>query len=398
MLHRLRKIAALIMSAGDVTTFVVFAVNTQAGLYRTLKNDSVDFTELGDAWDTITLMAVKATYGEDSSESVEWKNHLEARSDSFAFVGLVKEFRARALMPPPLLLLWLPLELYQWTAVRLDTARGASTPSPSKADAALSAQNSGATDRGGRATWRRRIRQAERNAQAAYLKGKQEVCPNHCPEALDPRPLLATEHRLVRENWALDWRPTEQTRKQQLFDRLDPEFYRAALDRYPMPSDLATDDFKMLANLVTRAMALAQVFPDAADCGPDAFAAAIECETALDGPAYGYEGSTDGGTYGIATIAPTPPVERDPWPRTIQCAPPHELAAIQVQLDAGFQVSAGAFTASQISVPSAAEQHVAQTARRPAMGCGVPPSGFGMPAIGAVAVLSLLCISFAELL
>ncbi|KAK3272709.1 hypothetical protein CYMTET_19013, partial [Cymbomonas tetramitiformis] len=26
---------------------------------------------------------------------------------------------------------------------------------------------------------------------------------------------------------ALDWRPTEQTRKQQLFDRLGPEFYRA---------------------------------------------------------------------------------------------------------------------------------------------------------------------------
>ncbi|KAK3244286.1 hypothetical protein CYMTET_46096 [Cymbomonas tetramitiformis] len=40
------------------------------------------------------------------------------------------------------------------------------------------------------------------------------------PDKVDPRPLLATEHRLVRENRALDWRPTEQTRKQQLFDRL----------------------------------------------------------------------------------------------------------------------------------------------------------------------------------
>ncbi|KAK3277343.1 hypothetical protein CYMTET_14633 [Cymbomonas tetramitiformis] len=82
----------------------------------------------------------------------------------------------------------------------------------------------------------------------------------------------------------------------------------------------------------------------------------------------------------------------------IESAPPHELAQaqLQTQLDVGFQVSAGAFTASQISVPSAAEQHVAQTARRPAVvGCGVSPFGFGVPAIGAVAVLSLLCISFA---
>ncbi|KAK3250962.1 hypothetical protein CYMTET_39685 [Cymbomonas tetramitiformis] len=78
--------------------------------------------------------------------------------------------------------------------------------------------------------------------------------------------------------------------------RLDPEFYRAVLHRYPMPPDLAAVDFEMLANLVTRAkhtgtaaafccpldgedmqaMALAQVFQDAADCGPEAFAAAIE--------------------------------------------------------------------------------------------------------------------------
>ncbi|KAK3250976.1 hypothetical protein CYMTET_39668, partial [Cymbomonas tetramitiformis] len=72
------------------------------------------------------------------------------------------------------------------------------------------------------------------------------------PAKVDPRPRLATVHRLVRENRTLDWRPTEQTRKHQLFDRLDPEFYRAVLDRYPMPSDLVAIDFKMLANLVTR--------------------------------------------------------------------------------------------------------------------------------------------------
>ncbi|KAK3287001.1 hypothetical protein CYMTET_5473 [Cymbomonas tetramitiformis] len=56
----------------------------------------------------------------------------------------------------------------------------------------------------------------------------------------------------MRENRELDWCPREATRKQQLFGRLDPEFYRAVLDRYPMPSDLAAVDFKMLSNLVTR--------------------------------------------------------------------------------------------------------------------------------------------------
>ncbi|KAK3283744.1 hypothetical protein CYMTET_8574 [Cymbomonas tetramitiformis] len=76
------------MSPEDVTNFVVFAVNEQGELYRTLKNNSADFTEVGDAWGIITLMAVKATYGEDSSESVEWKNHLEARSDSLNAVRL----------------------------------------------------------------------------------------------------------------------------------------------------------------------------------------------------------------------------------------------------------------------------------------------------------------------
>ncbi|KAK3267021.1 hypothetical protein CYMTET_24402 [Cymbomonas tetramitiformis] len=331
-----------------------------------------------------------------------------------------------------------------------------------------------------------------------------------------------TEHRLVRENRALDWRPTEQTRTAPLaaalatdddiksdpalkaildkitvlehFIRdgckgpLTPAMKKAALgprgglngyragsakdDRPPVGFDKAEmralpfckwcahngDGEKYhpwrdcphggaqpkhtgtaaafccpLDGEDLQAMALAQVFQDAADCGPDAFAAAIEVHGApavlltaggaaaeLDMSAYGFsvpaEGRADygalatrlddlvsatsvsfdgGGTYGIATIAPAPPVERTLWPRTIECAASHEIATVQAQLDAGFAVSAGAFTASQISVPSAAGQHVAQTARRPTVGCGVPPSGFGMPAIGAVAVLSLLCISFA---
>ncbi|KAK3244287.1 hypothetical protein CYMTET_46097 [Cymbomonas tetramitiformis] len=211
-----------------------------------------------------------------------------------------------------------------------------------------------------------------------------------------------------------------------------------------------------------QAMALAQVFQDAADCGPVAFAAAIEvhgapavltaggaaaeldmsaygfsvpaegqagmrdlpsarlddascrrrvspstvrpfstmgltehapaaaaavtvgvqCERAFDGLTFSYEGSTGGGTCGVVTIATAPPMERTPWPRTIECAAPHELTAheLAAQHGAGFQVAAGAFTASQISVPPVEEQHVAQTARRPAVGCGVPTLGFGIHA------------------
>ncbi|KAK3270070.1 hypothetical protein CYMTET_21516 [Cymbomonas tetramitiformis] len=48
--------------------------------------------------------------------------------------------------------------------------------------------------------------------------------------------------------------------------------------------------------------------------------------TSVSFDAYGYEGSTGGGTYGIATVEPAPRlVERAPWPRTIECAAAHEL-------------------------------------------------------------------------
>eukprot|EP00854_Cymbomonas_tetramitiformis_P034063 gene34063-biopygen8986 len=208
------------------------------------------------------------------------------------------------------------------------------------------------------------------------------------PAKVDPRPLLATEHQLVRENRALDWRPTEQTRNQQLFDRLDPEFYRAQqadlggeAGTAPFAAALAAGDdvksdpaLKAILDKITvlehfirggckgpltpamkkaalgarsglngyragsakdgrppakhtgtaaafccpldgegmQAMALAQVFQDAADCGPDAFAAAIEVHGApavltaggaaaeLDMSAYGFtvpaEGRADYGT------------------------------------------------------------------------------------------------------
>ncbi|KAK3268923.1 hypothetical protein CYMTET_22601 [Cymbomonas tetramitiformis] len=91
-----------------------------------------------------------------------------------------------------------------------------------------------------------------------------------------------------------------------------------------------------------------------------AVAVGVQCEADLDGPAaHGYEGSTGGGTYGIATVEPAPRlVERTPWPRTIECAAAHELThhELAAQHEAGFQVGAAAFTASQISVPSAAGQ------------------------------------------
>ncbi|KAK3232802.1 hypothetical protein CYMTET_56866 [Cymbomonas tetramitiformis] len=55
-----------------------------------------------------------------------------------------------------------------------------------------------------------------------------------------------------------------------------------------------------------------------------AVAVGVQCEADLDGLAYGYEGSTGGGTYGIATVEPAPRlVERTPWPlsrhRRFQC-------------------------------------------------------------------------------
>ncbi|KAK3242709.1 hypothetical protein CYMTET_47613 [Cymbomonas tetramitiformis] len=45
---------------------------------------------------------------------------------------------------------------------------------------------------------------------------------------VDPRPLLAREQRLVRDNRSEDWTPTESSRKYKLHERLDPAFYVAA--------------------------------------------------------------------------------------------------------------------------------------------------------------------------
>ncbi|KAK3237775.1 hypothetical protein CYMTET_52176 [Cymbomonas tetramitiformis] len=47
------------------------------------------------------------------------------------------------------------------------------------------------------------------------------------PANVDPQPILAREQRLVRDNKASDWTPTEATRKLSMYTRLDPTFYAA---------------------------------------------------------------------------------------------------------------------------------------------------------------------------
>ncbi|KAK3240895.1 hypothetical protein CYMTET_49299 [Cymbomonas tetramitiformis] len=68
---------------------------------------------------------------------------------------------------------------------------------------------------------------------------QQEHAALSYPANLDPQPILAREQRLVRDNKAADWTPTEATRKLSLYSRLDPVFYAAVKVRYPMVADLA---------------------------------------------------------------------------------------------------------------------------------------------------------------
>jgi len=70
------------------------------------------------------------------------------------------------------------------------------------------------------------------------------------PANVDPQPVLAKEQRLVRDNRAADWTPTEATRKLSLYTRLDPVFYAAVKVRYPMISDLANVSLSSLRALV----------------------------------------------------------------------------------------------------------------------------------------------------
>ncbi|KAK3264337.1 hypothetical protein CYMTET_26917 [Cymbomonas tetramitiformis] len=70
------------------------------------------------------------------------------------------------------------------------------------------------------------------------------------PANVDPQPILAREQRLVRDNKAADWTPTEATRKLSLYSRLDPVFYAAVKMRYPMVADLAAVSLGALRSLV----------------------------------------------------------------------------------------------------------------------------------------------------
>ncbi|KAK3262686.1 hypothetical protein CYMTET_28470 [Cymbomonas tetramitiformis] len=70
------------------------------------------------------------------------------------------------------------------------------------------------------------------------------------PANVDPQPVLAKEQRLVRDNRASDWTPTEATRKLSLYTRLDPVFYAAVKVRYPMAADLTQVSLVSLRSMV----------------------------------------------------------------------------------------------------------------------------------------------------
>ncbi|KAK3249461.1 hypothetical protein CYMTET_41118 [Cymbomonas tetramitiformis] len=70
------------------------------------------------------------------------------------------------------------------------------------------------------------------------------------PANVDPQPILAREQRLVRDNRASGWTPTEATRKLSLYTRLDPAFYAAVKVRYPMAADLAHVPLASLRSMV----------------------------------------------------------------------------------------------------------------------------------------------------
>ncbi|KAK3243243.1 hypothetical protein CYMTET_47094 [Cymbomonas tetramitiformis] len=70
------------------------------------------------------------------------------------------------------------------------------------------------------------------------------------PAGVDPQPILAREQRLVRDNRASDWRPTDETHKLSLYNRLDPIFYAAVKVRYPLAGDLGGVTLRSLQALV----------------------------------------------------------------------------------------------------------------------------------------------------
>ncbi|KAK3288933.1 hypothetical protein CYMTET_3600, partial [Cymbomonas tetramitiformis] len=68
---------------------------------------------------------------------------------------------------------------------------------------------------------------------------------------VDPRKALTLEHRLVKENTTPGWFPDEDSRKQAMVERLDTEFYRALLDKYPLEADLAKVSLRERVHQIT---------------------------------------------------------------------------------------------------------------------------------------------------
>ncbi|KAK3239598.1 hypothetical protein CYMTET_50486 [Cymbomonas tetramitiformis] len=79
---------------------------------------------------------------------------------------------------------------------------------------------------------------------------QQEHAALRYPAGVDPQPILAREQRLVRDNRAPDWQPTDETRKLSLYNRLDPIFYAAVEVRYPLAGDLGGVTLRSLQALV----------------------------------------------------------------------------------------------------------------------------------------------------
>ncbi|KAK3233979.1 hypothetical protein CYMTET_55758 [Cymbomonas tetramitiformis] len=109
------------------------------------------------------------------------------------------------------------------------------------------------------------------------------------PAGVDPRPILAKEARLVRENKARDWRPAEETRKASLLQRLDFDFYKSIRDKYVLPRNLAQVSLAQLSHEVGALwVAWARHFgssPQAAPEGAHSSALASEAVGGADGAA-----------------------------------------------------------------------------------------------------------------
>ncbi|KAK3283091.1 hypothetical protein CYMTET_9196 [Cymbomonas tetramitiformis] len=141
-------------------------------------------------------------------------------------------------------------------------------------------------------------------------------------------------------------------------------------------------------------LALVQVFQEAADDGPEAFARAAVQPTADGADDEDILRRLDALTTevraaqekvpagGAAAPASAVPALAMPVSQTVNHAAVHPTDLTGYDMDDYEDFADGTFA-------------VKPRAPASTVGCGVPPFGFGTPAIGALAVLALLCISFA---